>query len=137
MTQDAIFWPMGALALLTFAVLTLIPLRRVGAVRAGEAKPSDFKYGESATVPGFVSLANRNYMNLLEMPVLFYVICLMLFVSARVNPTFLFLAWVYVGIRVIHSLIHVSYNQVMHRLTVFALSNFVVAAMWVLFFFWR
>jgi hypothetical protein len=137
MSQNAIFLPMGALALLTFIVLSLIPLRRVGAVRAGKAKPADFKYGESAAVPGFVSLANRNYMNLLEMPVLFYVICLMLYVSARVDVVFLILAWGYVGLRTVHSLVHVTYNHVMHRLGLFALSNFVVIAMWVWFFFGR
>jgi hypothetical protein len=134
MPQDAIFMPMGALALLTFLVLTLIPLRRFRAGFAGKIVPDDFKYGESKNVPGEVSIPNRAYMNLLEMPVLFYVICLMLFVSGSVDQTFLYLAWGYVGLRVLHSLIHLSYNNVYHRLTVFALSNFVVLAMWALFF---
>ena len=137
MSQNAIFWPMGALALLTFIVLTLIPFRRVGAARAGHVQATDFKYGESAKVPGFVSLANRNYMNLLEMPVLFYVICLMIYVSARLDAVFLSLAWGYVGLRTVHSLVHVSYNDVMHRLAFFSLSNFVVVALWVWFFFGR
>ena len=45
----------------------------------GAVKRGDFKYGESPNVPGWVSIPNRAYMNLLEMPVLFYVICLLLF----------------------------------------------------------
>ena len=56
---------------------------------AGQVAADDFKYGESANVPGDVSIPNRNYMNLLEMPVLFYVICLMIYVSARVDVVFL------------------------------------------------
>jgi hypothetical protein len=134
MPQDAIVMPMGAMALLTFLVLTLIPLRRFRAVFAGHAQPADFKFGESAKVPGHVSIPNRNYMNLLEMPVLFYVICLMLFVSGRVDATFLYLAWGYVALRVLHSLVHITYNNIIHRLTLFAMSNFVVVAMWGLFF---
>jgi len=134
MPQDAIFMPMGALALLTFLVLILIPLRRFRAGFAGQIVRDDFKYGESAKVPGHVSIPNRNYMNLLEMPVLFYVICLMLHVSGRVDTVFLDLAWVYVGLRVLHSLVHITYNNIIHRLTLFALSNFVVTAMWGLFF---
>ena len=134
MPQDSIFMPMGALALLTFLVLILIPIRRFRAGFAGKIVPDDFKYGESRNVPGDVSIPNRAYMNLLEIPVLFYVICLMLFISARVDQTFLYLAWVYVGLRVLHSLIHTTYNNVYHRLTVFALSNFVVGTMWTLFF---
>ncbi len=73
-------------------------------------------------------------MNLLEMPVLFYVICLMLFVSGRVDATYLYLAWGYVALRVLHSAVHVTYNNIMHRLTIFAASNFAVIAMWGLFF---
>jgi hypothetical protein len=134
MPQDAIFMPMGALALLTFLVLILIPIRRFRAGFAGKIVPNDFKYGESRNVPGDVSIPNRAYMNLLEMPVLFYVICLMLFVSGGADRTFLYLAWGYVGLRVVHTLIHVTYNNVYHRLTVFALSNFAVGTMWTLFF---
>jgi hypothetical protein len=134
MPQDAIFMPMGALALLTFLVLTLIPFRRFRAGFAGRIVPDDFKFGESGKVPGDVSIPNRAYMNLLEMPVLFYVICLMLFVSGHVDPTFLYLAWVYVGLRVVHTLIQITYNNVTHRLIPFTLSNFVVIAMWGLFF---
>jgi len=40
------------------------------------------------------------------------------------------LAWVYVALRIAHSLVHVSYNKVMHRLALFAISNVVVSVMW-------
>ena len=88
MPQHLIFLPMGALALLTFLVLILIPFRRFRAGFAGQVTAADFRFGESARVPGEVSIPNRNYMNLLEMPMLFYVICLMLYVSHRVQPGF-------------------------------------------------
>ena len=134
MPQDQIFTPMGALALLTFLVLTLIPIRRFRAGFAGRIVPDDFKFGESKNVPSDVSIPNRAYMNLLEMPMLFYVLCLMLFVSGRVDQMFLYLAWGYVGLRVVHTLIQVTYNNVNHRLIPFTLSNFAVIAMWGLFF---
>src|ERR1700744_5823329 len=128
MPQDQIFYPMGALALLTFVVLTLIPIRRFRAGYAGRIVADDFKYGESKNVPPEVSIPNRSYMNLLELPLLFYVLCLMLFVSTRVDQIFLYLAWGYVALRAIHTLIHVTYNKVKHRLYVFALSNVVLIA---------
>jgi hypothetical protein len=132
--QSLIFQPMGALALLTFIVLIQVPIRRFRAAFAGHVTPEDFALGESARVPGDVSLPNRNYMNLTELPILFYVLCLMLYVSSTLNQAMLVLAWVYVGLRVLHSLIHVTYNHVFHRLTVFVLSNIVLGTMWVLFF---
>ncbi|MBI1331030.1 MAG: hypothetical protein GC166_14130 [Alphaproteobacteria bacterium] len=135
MSQDVIFTPMGALAAITFLVLLLIPVRRFRASFKGEVGASDFKHGESARVPGHVSIPNRNYMNLLELPMLFYVVCLMFFVAQRVDSEAITLAWLYVGLRTVHSLIHLTYNNVFHRLSVFALSNFALIGLWVLFFF--
>lgn len=134
MPQELIFFPMGAMALLTFLVLGFIPARRFRAVFAGRAKAEDFRFGESPAVPGDVSIPNRNYMNLLELPILFYVGGLMYFVAGRVDQAALIVAWLYVALRAIHSLIHLTYNNVLHRLTAFALSNFVLMAFWILFF---
>lgn len=125
-----ILHPMLALAALTFAVLLLIPVRRLRAGAAGQISYDDFKYGESARVPPEVSLPNRNMMNLLELPVLFYVACLTYYVTDRVNDTALALAWSYVGLRIAHSAIHVTYNRVRDRLMVFAASNVVLIMLW-------
>lgn len=134
MRQDLIFAPMGALALLTFAVLMFIPVRRFRAGFAGRITAEDFRFGESARVPGDVSIPNRNMMNLLELPILFYVAGLMYFVAGRVDQTVLVVAWAYVALRAIHSLIHMTYNNVMHRLVAYAASNGVLGVFWVLFF---
>lgn len=134
MSQELIFFPLGAMALLTFLVLGFIPARRFRAVFAGRATADDFKYGESAAVPGDVSIPNRNYMNLLELPILFYVGGLMYFVAGRLDEAALIIAWVYVGTRAIHSVIHLTYNKVLHRVAAFAISNFVLLAFWILFF---
>jgi hypothetical protein len=134
MAQSEIFLPMGVLAFWTFAVLSLVPLRRFRAGAEGKVSEKDFKFGESARVPGTVSIPNRNYMNLLELPVLFYVVCLMFYVTNWVDAPALWLAWTFVVLRVIHSLIHLTYNKVRHRLVPFAFANLAVLAMWCLFF---
>jgi hypothetical protein len=134
MQQQSIFLPMGALAFLTLAVLLLVPIRRFAAGRAGLIKSDDFKFGESAQVPGHVSIPNRAMMNLLELPLLFYVACLMYCVAGKVDGVTLAVAWTYVALRVIHTAIHLTYNNVMHRLIPFAASNLVLVAFWLLFF---
>jgi hypothetical protein len=134
MPQDLIFFPMAALAVLTFIVLSLIPQRRFRAVARRLVTADDFALGESARVPGDVAIPNRNYMNLLEAPLLFYVACLMYYVAGRLDQTALIVAWVYVGLRAVHSLIHVTSNNVRQRLVAFGLSNLVLMAFWVLFF---
>lgn len=131
MQNPDILYPVFALAAWTFLVLLLIPFYRIRAGRRREIRTDDFKYGESATVPGYVSIPNRNYMNLLELPVLFYVVCLLVLVTSSTTLNIVMLAWAYVALRIIHSLIHLSYNNVMHRLTAFALSNFALISLWI------
>ena len=92
MERLGILFPVVALATLTFAVLMLIPIRRFRAGAAGLVVFEDFRYGESARVPPEVAIPNRNMMNLLELPVLFYVACLTCYVTDRVNGTALALA---------------------------------------------
>src|SRR5712671_3188787 len=105
MVQSLIFAPVGALAFLTFGVLLLIPIRRFRAGAAGQIVADDFKFGESAAVPGHVSIPNRAMMNLLELPMLFYVGSLMFFVTEKVDGVVLAMAWAYVALRAVHSAI--------------------------------
>ncbi|MBL8452916.1 MAG: MAPEG family protein, partial [Zoogloea sp.] len=92
----AILYPLFALSGWTFLILVLIAYRRIGAGLAGRVKPADFRFGESACVPPEVCLPNRNYMNLLELPVLFYVVGLIGFVTGQHSALQLGLAWAYV-----------------------------------------
>ena len=132
MQNPAILYPVFALAFWTFLVLLLIPFYRVRAGLRREIRTEDFRYGESATVPGYVSIPNRNYMNLLELPILFYVVCILFFVAGSAPALAINVAWIYVGLRVIHSIIHLSYNNVIHRLTAFASSNVVLILLWLI-----
>lgn len=135
MPHELVLLPMGALALLTFLVLLLVPIRRFRAAFAGQVGAGDFRYGESVRVPGDVSIPNRNYMNLLELPVLFYVVCMLNYVTGpSVSSVTLVLAWIYVGFRTLHSVVHLTYNNVMHRLAMFVASNVALATLWIVFF---
>lgn len=131
MRNFAILYPMFALAAWTMLVLMLVPVIRIRAALRREVRPDDFRYGESAAVPPAVSVPNRNFMNLLELPMLFYVVCVLLFVTAGANHVAVALAWAYVALRIVHSLIHLSYNQVLHRLFAFSLSCIVLLMLWV------
>lgn len=127
--HNAIFLPSLALIGWTMTVLLLIPFQRFKAGLAKQVDFEDFKNGESDKVPAYVRIPNRNFMNLLEVPVLFYVLSLVSFLTHAVDIWLLLLSWLYVALRVVHSLIHLSYNKVLHRLLVFALSNFVLATL--------
>ena len=115
----------------TMIVLLMIPRRRFGAARQRLVTAKDFAFGESENVPGEVRIPNRNYMNLLELPVLFYLACITLVVTAKVEPWSVGLAWAFVLLRIAHSIVHLTYNNVFHRLRIFALSATVLLALWI------
>ena len=71
-------------------------------------------------------------MNLLETPMLFYVVCVILYVTAGASHLAILVAWAYVALRVVHSLIHLTYNHVLHRLAAFTLSNAALVSLWVI-----
>jgi len=129
LTQELILLPVVFLAFWTMLVLLLIPYSRFKAIFKGELTRDDFKRGESERVPDYVTLPNRNFMNLLEVPVLFYLVCLTFYIVELTSSTVLVLAWIYVGLRILHSVCHLTYNGVIHRLSLFALSNFTLVAL--------
>lgn len=129
--RDALLVPIGVLAIWTMLVLMIIPIVRARAVRSGKARIKDFRYGESPDLPGEVSLPNRHYMNLLELPVLFYAWALASMVPDKVDVWSIRLAWMFVGLRVAHSLVHLTYNNVLHRLVAFALGVTVLMVAWI------
>jgi hypothetical protein len=81
MEDRSVLFPVMTLIGWTLLVLLLIPVRRFKAGSKGLVTGNDFKYGESGRVPGEVSLPNRNFMNLLEAPLLFYVVCILHYVT--------------------------------------------------------
>lgn len=129
MQATAIFLPALLLMFWTLTVLILVPIRRVKAVMHKRITPKDFSHGESPNVPPDVALPNRIFMNLLEVPVLFYVVAFMAYLTNLVNEVTVGLAWAYVALRFVHSGIYFTYNHVGHRALVFGTSNVLVSVM--------
>jgi len=101
MRQTAIFWPMLAHVLLVYIVYLVMLKRRYGAVKSGEARVSQYKV-RSTEPASSVTVAN-NLINQFELPVLFHVLCLALFVTNGVNYLTLALMWLFVVTRYVHA----------------------------------
>jgi len=130
MSPKAIFGPVLAMVLLTLGVLGYTGYKRFSAGFAGRVRAGDFRYGETANVPPDVAVANRNFINLLEAPVLFYTFCVSAYVTHAVAPWLLALAWLYVALRIVHTSIHLTYNKILHRFSSYAASNLVLLILW-------
>lgn len=132
MKQSAIFWPMTVQVLLTLVVAIRMYHARIAELRSRRIRPQAL-----ATSRGAASLENvgaaDNFRNLFELPVLFFAICPVLYITTGVTPLQLTLAWAFVFFRIAHSFIHTTYNRVMHRFRVFVLSMISIISMWAVF----
>ncbi len=125
-------YPMLAMIALTFAVAFYMLVLRVGAVRSGAVSMRYFRVYSGTEPPAAVQQAGRNFSNLFEMPVLFYVACVTALALGYQVPALQTLAWLFVAARLAHSVIHLSYNNVTHRLAAFMLANLFLLLMWAL-----
>lgn len=60
-----------------------------------------------------------NYNTLLEQPTLFYALCLGIYLYGLHSPDLEYLAWLYVALRIIHSLVQATWNEAIVRLCLF------------------
>lgn len=125
-------YPLAALVLLTIIVGAQLLRLRIKAVKAGQIRLSQLRLNQSAEIPDKVTQAARNFSNLFEVPVLFYTAgCLAITLKYETWPLII-LAWLFVLSRVIHSWIHLTSNNVIHRLYAFMAGNACVVTIWVL-----
>ncbi|TNE61273.1 MAG: hypothetical protein EP335_16340 [Alphaproteobacteria bacterium] len=130
--DKAILYPMVALVALTVGVTLLLVKRRFGAIKAGDTKDLKyFKTFQGQGEPEYVQVAQRNMINLFETPVLFYVGCLAAAVFGAVDTVTVWAAWAYVAIRVVHTIVHVTSNNVPRRAQLFFLSFVPIVVIWV------
>ncbi len=123
---------MLALVALTIIVAIRMYSHRVDFMKKNRIHPQKVQTRAQALEQLTDTRASDNFMNLFEMPVLFYVACLTIYVTNSASPLLVALAWAYVAFRVVHSFIHCSYNKVMHRFAVFILSAIVLLFIWLI-----
>lgn len=123
-----------ALVLLTFIVGARLLFTRVQEMRRKRIHPQ----AAATSVQMAARLENvqaaDNFRNLFEVPVMFYALVAVA-LATRHAPSWLVAgAWAFVALRVAHSVIHCTYNKVMHRLAVFLVSFALLVALWIGFF---
>jgi hypothetical protein len=125
MPQTAIFGPFFATILLTFVVWVYMYVRRIHFLTARQVTPAELAIpGRLAEIsPPEVSNPSDNLRNLFEIPVIFYALCIHLFVTQQVDGAYLAAAWVFVAFRVLHSAVHCTINVVMVRFYLYLIST--------------
>jgi hypothetical protein len=130
MAGEVIFYPVFMLALLSALVMLSVGYTRLRAHRSGAILADFLERGELLQAPAPVVKTTHNLQNLFEFPLLFYIVILFVITYGRVDEIYVWLSWSYVLLRYLHSYIHITYNKVSHRFSIFACSNLILIGIW-------
>ena len=120
-----IAWSMLIWALMVVVRMQALKKAGVDVMKISGGRPGAL----DGVVPDKAQWPAHNYMHLVEQPTLFYAVCfalVLLHAGGGYNPM---LAWAYVGLRILHSIVQVTINRILYRFTLFFLSSLALAAL--------
>ena len=125
--------PMVVLIAWTLVMLAWTLATRLPAMKAAGIDMSTLVGTKAAdadrSLPPQAQWKAHNYNHLMEQPTLFYAICTVLALSGTANGPNTWIAWAYVGLRIVHSLVQAISNRVRVRFLFFVLSSVMMAAL--------
>ena len=124
------FYPGYALFLLTVIVLARTAYVRIQALRNKEIRMSYFRNFKGHDVPENIQVHSRNFSNLMELPILFYIISIIIVQVGIFDSIYYFLAWGFVISRYLHSIIHLHFNNVNIRFGVYTVGLIILVVLW-------
>ncbi len=130
MEPTAMLYPGVAMFFLTFAAVAYLGISRLLAVRRREVRVKYYRlYSEGEETPR-LQLLTRHAQNHFEVPPLFYLVLLFIYVTGHVTSLTVALAWLYFASRCVHSYIHLGTNNVTHRLLAYAAGVLILGVLW-------
>ena len=127
-----ILLPLFVEVILTFALLFWLGPLRARDFRSGLVREEDIGLRQ----PNWSKPALQvqySFSNQFELPVLFYVLTILAYITHHAGVLFVVLAWVFVIFRLCQAYVHVTNNKVMLRGALFGVSALALAIMWIVF----
>lgn len=134
MTPQTILYPVAALLVLILSVMLLTVIVRMRGVKQRKIAPKRFRTIDLTGIEDKFVTPGRNFDNQFQLPMLFLALVLFILQFGLVDDFFVVSCWSFVTLRYIHSFIHLTSNNVIHRLTAFALGAIVLFVCWVRLF---
>lgn len=119
------------MVLLAFIVGCVAIKIRVSSVKDRKVSIKYFKLMEGENIPEMITKSTRNFNNQFEVPTLFYVACSLYLMFEVESTVAIVFAWLFVGLRYLHSYIHLTYNHMLHRVVSFWAAYLCVMVLWV------
>ena len=129
MQQILILLPVLTLAFWTFIIFAIMAPARFYFLRMKHPQTAAHTKNLKGVLPPWTERVGDNYNHLFEQPVIFYVVALSIAVINNIEPLMIQLAWVYVALRVLHSIVQITFNFVPLRFTLFVTSWLIMGYM--------
>ncbi|ENN97785.1 MULTISPECIES: MAPEG family protein [Pseudoalteromonas] len=128
--EKIIILAMFAQVTLSLVVMLIMGKRRFAAAKNKQLQLSDFKTMRLDNAGDTVRVADRNFTNQFEIPVLFYIGCIVALQLNSASYLITALACLFVISRIVHTVVHIGSNNVRMRFNVFLLGCASVFALW-------
>ena len=132
MTIQMVLLPLFVQVALTFGLLIWMASARTASISRGETKMRDIALGQPAWPTGPTQISNC-YDSQFQIPVLFYVLVILAWITRQADLLFVVMAWIFVLSRLAHAYIHTTSNHVPTRFRAFAVGMLVLLLMWIIF----
>jgi hypothetical protein len=129
MVQHGLIAPVLALVLWTLVIWLWMYATRIPAMQKAGIDPQAAARTRTLNLPPEIMWVSDNYNHLMEQPTIFYAAAIAAQIAGQADAVNIGLAWTYVGLRIVHSLIQCTANIVMLRFSVFTLSTLALAAL--------
>ena len=114
MEKILIIYPILPVILLNFIVTVHMRIMIQKAIKTREVRYKWFRAYEG-TAPEYMLITRHHYKNFFEIPILFYVLCVIIYVLDDVNSIDIWIAWLFVMLKFVHSYIRMTSNYVPYR----------------------
>ena len=132
--DKALIYPVISMIGLVFIVWIGVYFTRIRAFVRGEVTMDSFaRHEQQSGLPQYVILLGENFTNQFELPVLFYLLVVLIYLSNLNIDPYVGLAWGFVLFRVAHTLVHTTYNIVLHRLLTYWIGAIFLWVMWAMY----
>jgi len=132
MSAEMILLPLFVEVILTFALLIWLGPLRARDFRTGLVREEDIALRQPSWSKPTLQV-QYSFSNQFELPVLFYVLTILAYVTHHAGTLFVVLAWVFVIFRLLQAYVHVTNNKVRLRGAFFGVSALALAIMWIVF----
>jgi len=124
--------PLFVEVLLTFGVMFGMMYFRTSTLRSGETRFEDISLREP-NWPRRATQFGYAFANQFELPVLFYVLTILVIITHHADRLFVLLAWIFVLMRVLQAVVHVTNNNVRLRGAYYGVGALILFIMWIIY----